>query len=144
MCINMDDLFIISNDTFEKYLDISDGVLLHLEKSRMQANAVNSKWACNYVIYLVFVVIREGINLKSLKPRAIIVIQTPKKKLQLRCFIGVVHFYSYLWKKKLHTLEPLSKLPQNCSFVKMDVQQIECVQIYFKITNKETVLLFRD
>ena len=47
------------------HLDLSDGVLLHLEKSGMQANAVNSEWSCNYVSDLVFVVIGEGINLQS-------------------------------------------------------------------------------
>ena len=72
--IYMNDLFIISNDTFENHTDILDDVLKWPEKPRTNFNEVKPKWSHDSVGYLGFMVIGYGINVYPSKVKLIMVI----------------------------------------------------------------------
>ena len=55
-------------------------------------------------------VTHTGIKIQTLKVKAIMGIKPLKTKHHLGRFIGMVDFYRYLCNKKLHMLEPLSKI----------------------------------
>ena len=109
ICIYMDGLIIIINDTFKNPMDILHDVLNWLEKSGIWVNAVKWEWAVNSVICIGFMVTQNIIKLQPSNVNVIMVIEPLKKKYQIRISIRMVNFYFFLCKKLLHTLDHLSK-----------------------------------
>ena len=73
--------------------------------------------------YLVFGVTRTEIQLVK-KVEAIIKIMPPKNKKQVSSFIGLVKYYSDMWARRPHLLQPLTELmSKKVKFKWTDVEQ---------------------
>ena len=104
----IDDLLIISNNSYDDHLSKLDTVLNKLQKSGFKVNAEKSFFCQSELEYLGFKITREGIMPLPDKVQAIKNISVPKTKKQLRSFIGIINYYRDMWKHRSDILTPLS------------------------------------
>jgi hypothetical protein len=106
----IDDLLVVSKGTFETHLDHLEQVFTRLAEAGLKINATKSKFCCDELEYLGYLINREGVRPTMKKVEAIKNIATPKTRKQLRSFIGMVNYYRDMWPKRSHLLAPLSAL----------------------------------
>ena len=102
----IDDLLIISKDSFKYHLDKLEVVLTRLQKAGLKVNADKSTFGVNECECLGYVLTREGIKPQKKKIEAILVINPPRNVKELRVFLGIVQYYRYLWEKAKQNARP--------------------------------------
>eukprot|EP00974_Lingulodinium_polyedra_P018716 1812396-Lingulodinium_polyedra.AAC.1 len=80
----IDDLLLISSDTFEDHLEKLDTVLQRMRDAGLQVNAAKSNFAAKEIEYLGYTLSREGIKPQQSKVAAILALQPPKNVKELR------------------------------------------------------------
>lgn len=108
--VYLDDLLVLSNGTYEDHLEKVKLALERLHSKNLQVNPLKSYWAVKEVDYLGFRLTPDGVQPQPKKVAAIMNMEAPKNKRQLRHFIGLVNYYRYMWRKRSHILAPLSAL----------------------------------
>ena len=106
----IDDLLVISKQSFEEHLEHLEQVFTRLTESGLKVNAVKSSFCTTQLEYLGHIVNRQGVQPSTKKVEAILKIATPKTRRQLRKFIGMVNYYRDMWPKRSELLAPLTKL----------------------------------
>jgi len=114
----IDDLLIISRDSFENHLEKLEVVLTRLRDAGLKINAAKSTFGVHECDYLGYVLTREGIKPQRKKIEAILAIDPPKDVKSLRGFLGIVQYYRDLWEKRSEMLAPLSDLVAECGTTK--------------------------
>ena len=112
----IDDLIIISNGNIEDHLNKVKIVLKKLKAAGFKINAEKSKFARDSLEYLGFLITREGIMPLPNKVQAIKDIAVSTNKKQHRSFIGVINYYRDMWKRRSHTLTPLTQMTSKQAF----------------------------
>ena len=64
--------------------------------------------------YLGYIITKEGIRPQPKKVQAIIDMQRPTTKTEVRHFLGMINYYPDLWPRRSELCAPLSKLTQGC------------------------------
>ena len=95
----MDDILITSSGSYEDHLKKLDEVLTRLERAGFRANVRKCYFAETEIEYLGYYLTRKGIQPQPKKVEAILRLQPPKTKRQLRHFLGMVNFYRDMWKR---------------------------------------------
>jgi hypothetical protein len=92
---NLDDLLILTNNSFKYHLLKLEMVLAKLSTAVMRVNISKSKFFAEKIEYLEYWITRQSIQPIHNKVEAILNIKAPKtkKKNQLRQFIGIVNYY---------------------------------------------------
>ena len=142
--VYMDDILITSNGTFTDHMDKLQQVLSRLEKAGFRANLRKCTFASNKVEYLGYDISVNGIHPQTKKVEAILKMQPPKTKRQLRRFLGMVNYYRDMWRRRSHILAPLTSLSGKNSKWKWTS---ECEQSFESIKRtiaRETLLNFPD
>jgi transposase InsO family protein len=139
----LDDIAIFSDGTYEDHLAKLDIVLQRLEDHGLQVNGRKSHWAVEEVEYLGFILTPKGVRPQPKKIRAIQAMQPPKNRRQLRSLIGLVNYYRYMWKRRSHIMEPLTRLTGKRKFVWTEEQQIAFNELKRAIS-AEVLLSFPD
>ena len=93
----IDDLLIITTNSYEDHLDKLRSVLLKLHEAGLKVNAKKSFFAKEELKYLGYWITREGIQPVTSKINAISNIAAPKNKKELRRFVGLVNYYHDMW-----------------------------------------------
>ena len=106
----LDDLLIISKNTFEEHLEHLEKVLTRLVEAGLKINTSKSKFCQTELDYLGYTINRQGIKPILKKVEAILQIAPPKTRKQLRRFIGMVNYYRDVWPQRAHLLVPLTSL----------------------------------
>ena len=106
----IDDLLVVSKGGFDTHLDHLEQVLTRLAEAGLKINASKSTFCKDELVYLGYLINREGVRPTMKKVEAIRNIATPKTRKQLRSFIGMVNYYRDMWPKRSHILAPLSAL----------------------------------
>ena len=106
----IDDLLIIINGTYEDHLEKLDGVLYKLENAELKINATKSFFAKEELEYLGYWITRNGIMPVAKKVKAILNIDIPKNKKELRRFIGMINYYRDMYQRRSEILAPLAAL----------------------------------
>ena len=106
----IDDLLVISNDSYEDHLNKLDKVLQKLQNAGLKVNANKSFFAKTELEYLGYWITREGIMPVPKKIKAISNIAIPKNKKQLRRFIGMINYYRDMFQRRSEILAPLTAL----------------------------------
>ncbi len=70
------------------------------------------------IIYLGYVLTRDGIKPQSKKMQAILAIKLPTDVEQFRHFLSMVQYYHEIWVRRSHMLAPLTSLVGECSQTK--------------------------
>ena len=114
----IDDLLIISRDSFENHLEKLEVVLKRLQDAGLKISAAKSTFRVHKCDCLGYVLIREGIKPQRKKIEAILAINPPTNVRSLRAFLGIVQYYRDLWEKQSKMLAPLSDLVAECGTTK--------------------------
>jgi ABC-type polar amino acid transport system ATPase subunit len=105
---------------------------------------IKSKFCQDQLEYLGYVITQNGIQANMKKVEAILEIDTPKMRKQLRAFIGMVNHHRDLYPRHSHILALLSSM----TLAKVRCQWTEVHQKAFNdikwVIVKETLLAFPD
>ena len=115
----IDDLLIITKDTYDDHLDKVEEVLRRLQKAGLRINVNKSSFALHEIEYLGYILTREGIKPQPEKVTAIQALREPTSVKELRKFLGMVQYYRDLWEKRSHLIAPLTDLVGECGHTKV-------------------------
>ena len=116
----IDDLLIISNDSFENHLTKLGQVLQRIQDAGLKINARKSFFCQAELEYLGYWITRKGIMPVPHKVQAMLKIAEPRTRKQLRSFIGLINYYRDMWIRRSDVLAPLTKLLQGDKNSKWD------------------------
>lgn len=140
----LDDVLIPTKNSFEEHLEQLEKVLTRLQSAGLKVNASKSKFCQDRLEYLGYVITRDGIQPNMKKVEAILKIDTPKTRKQLRGFIGLVNYYRDLYPKRSHILAPLSSLTSaKVKWEWKDIHQ-QAFDEMKRVISKETLMAFPD
>jgi Reverse transcriptase (RNA-dependent DNA polymerase) len=108
--VYLDDILITSSGNLEEHLEKLNQVLKRLTQAGFRCNVKKCSFARTELEYLGYWLTRDGIQPQPKKVEAILRLQAPKTKKQLRHFLGMVNFYRDMWRKRSHKLAPLTAL----------------------------------
>ena len=78
------------------------------------------------------------------KVKAILALDTPRNRKELRSFIGIVNYYRDMWIRRSHVLAPLASLTSTKAKWNWGQQQGIAFQTAKKIIAKEVMLAYPD
>lgn len=110
----LDDLLVITSDTFEDHLEKLDLVLTKMRNKGLQVNAAKSKFAAQEIDYLGYHLTTDGISPQQSKVSAILALKPPNNVKQLRRVLGIIQYYRDIWHKRTDLLAPLTDLVGEC------------------------------
>ena len=138
----LDDICVISSDSWQDHLDKLELVLKRLREAGLKVNAKKSIFGTDEMEYLGYWVTRNGIQPVSKKVQAIMNLETPKTKRQVRRLIGMVNYYRDMWHHRSHILAPLTKLTSKITPWKWTSVEQEAFEQIKKVVSRETLLSF--
>ena len=119
-------------------------VLRRLEKANFRANVKKCFFARQELDYLGYHITSSGIQPQTKKVEAILRLQAPKTKRQLRHFLGMVNYYRDMWRRRSHLLAPLTALlSKGNKLAWTDVHQKAYDEVK-RVISMETLLAFPD
>jgi hypothetical protein len=116
--VYLDDLLVISRETFADHLEKVQAVLQILSDAGLKCNAAKSTFCASEIEYLGYMLTREGIRPQKEKVQAILALKPPTGVKTLRSFLGIVQYYRDLWEKRSDMLAPLTDLVAECGVTK--------------------------
>jgi hypothetical protein len=140
----MDDILIFTKGTYGEHLKQVDEALERIRSKNMAVNALKSFWVVDEVDYLGFRLTKQGILPQTKKVKAIMGMEHPKNKKQLRRFVGMVNYYRYMWTKRSHVLAPLATLAGKNSKFEWKEEHAKAFDEMKAIVSKDTLLSFPD
>ena len=114
----IDDLLIITKDSYADHLTKLREVLRRLLTAGLRVNAAKSYFALPEIEYLGYILTREGIKPQPEKCMAILAIKSPNNVKDLRKFLGMIQYYRDLWEKYSQLIAPLTDLIGECGETK--------------------------
>ena len=108
--VYIDDILITSSGSYEEHMERLAIVLDRLQEAGFRANVRKCFFAKDRVEYLGYEISRQGIHPQPKKVEAILKMQPPTTKRQLRRFLGMVNYYRDMWRRRSHILAPLTAL----------------------------------
>jgi len=142
--VYMDDILITSSGTFSDHMSKLSEVLKRLEKVGFRANVRKCTFAADRVEYLGYDISRQGIHPQPKKVEAILKMQPPTTKRQLRRFLGMVNYYRDMWQRRSHILAPLTSLSAKTATWKWSDECNEAFEAIKRAIARETLLNFPD
>ena len=140
----IDDLLILTKGTFEEHLASLERVLHRLEKAGLKVNGKKSFFAKFELEYLGYWITREGIKPLPDKVQAILALDVPRNRKELRSFIGIVNYYRDMWVRRSHVLAPLASLTSKNTPWSWGPKQETAFQTAKKIIAREVMLSYPD
>jgi hypothetical protein len=140
--VYMDDILITSNGTFTDHMSKLKTVLSRLQQAGFRANVRKCSFAADRVEYLGYDISRHGIHPQPKKVEAILKMQPPQTKRQLRRFLGMVNYYRDMWKRRSHILAPLTALSSKSVSWKWTKECNESFETIKRVVARETLLNF--
>ena len=140
----IDDLLCLTKGSFEDHLEKLERVLSRLQQAGLKVNANKSFFARTELEYLGYWITREGIQPLPKKVEAIMKIDAPKTRKELRSFIGIVNYYRDMWVKRSHVLAPLAELTSKTKKFVWGPKQQAAFETAKKIIAREVILAYPD
>ena len=109
----IDDLLCLTKGDYDDHLEKLENILARLSQAGLKVNAKKSFFARSELEFLGYWISRDGIQPVKEKVAAIMNIDEPKNRRQLRSFIGIVNYYRDMWFRRSHILAPLAALTSN-------------------------------
>jgi hypothetical protein len=140
----IDDLLCLTKGSFEDHLEKLERVLQRLRQAGLKVNGKKSFFAKTELEYLGYWITRDGIKPLPDKVKAILAIDAPKNRKELRSFIGIVNYYRDMWVRRSHVLAPLASLTSKKTKWVWGPQQEVAFQTAKKIIAREVMLAYPD
>jgi len=142
--VYLDDCLILNKSTFADHLTKLRQTLKRLSAAGLRINADKSYFGRGEIEYLGYWVTRQGIQPLPTKVEAMLAMEEPKTRRQLRAFIGLVNYYRDMWRRRSHVLAPLTELcSETKKFVWGETQRQAFCEAK-KMLSKEAILAFPD
>jgi Reverse transcriptase (RNA-dependent DNA polymerase) len=93
----LDDLIVVSKDTFESYLKDLEEVFTRLASAGLKFNASKGHFRCDEFEYLGYLINRRGVRPNIKKAEAITKTDAPKTRKLSRRFMRMVNNYRDMW-----------------------------------------------
>ena len=106
----IDDLLILTAGSWDELLKHLDTVFQRLNDAGLKVNTKKYFFGKSELEYLGYLINRKGVRPTMKKVEAIMKIDAPTTRKQLRSFIGMVNYYRDMWPQRSHLLAPLSSL----------------------------------
>ena len=106
----IDDVLMVLKNSFLDHLFKLDEVLRRIRQAGLKINAKKSFFAGSELEHLGRWVTRKGIQPMPKKSDAMMRLEEPKTRKQLRRFIGMINCHRDVWKHRSHALAPLASL----------------------------------
>lgn len=108
----LDDILVLQKEgeSEDDHIRKIEMVLQRLEDKGFKANLRKSFFMQKEIEYLGFQLTANGIAPQPKKVDAMLRIEAPTNRKQLKRFLGMVNFYRDVWPKRSHTLAPLTRL----------------------------------
>jgi len=119
-------------------------VLDRLRSKNLAVNARKSFWAVKEVDCLGFRLTPKGVKPQARKIAALMNMNAPKTKRQLRRFIGLVNYYRYMWKGRSHLMAPLTDRTSKTMAFKWTPECQHSFHELKTLISKEVLLSFPD
>jgi transposase InsO family protein len=140
----LDDILITTSGTFEDHLEEVQKVLDRLEKTGFAVNVKKSSFAVSEIDYLGYWITREGIQPQTKKVEAILRLQPPRTKRELRRFLGMVNYYRDMWRRRSHLLAPLTALVGKDTKFQWTSEHQQAFEKVKTVISRETLLAYPD
>ncbi len=138
----IDDLLEFSNHSWTDHLQKLEQVFKRLKSAGLKVNAKKSLIGKIELEYLGYWITREGIQPMPKKVKAILALQPPKDKRQLRRFIGMINFYRDMWIHWSEILAHLTELTSKTTKWQWTKRQEKAFQTIKKVLSKEVLLAY--
>ena len=143
----IDDVLILSKDSFEGHLNQVRIVLSRMAKAGLRINAKKSSFGINEVEYLGYIITKEGIKPDPKKVQGIMDMARPTTTTEIRRLIGIVQYYRDLWPRRSHILAPLAEAAAGKA-KRTKIKWTDELERAFldlkKMVSKETLLTYPD
>ena len=141
----LDDLLIITNESrFDVHLEHLAKVLTRLAEAGLKVCADKSSFCQHELKYLGYWITRDGIKPLTKKVEAILNMDEPKTRKELRRFLGMVNFYRDMWPNRSETLAPLTALTSSSNKFKWEEKHSKAFAKMKRIMARETLLAYPD
>ena len=132
--------------SFEENLAKIEEVMKRIQWDGIKSNIDKCKLTVPKVEYLGYIITQEGIKPYSKTIGAVINLERPKDKKQVRQFLGMVQYYRELWPKHIEILVPLTELtkcrPTKNIPIEWNSAWTELFQKIKALISKETILAY--
>ena len=118
--------------------------MARLRKAGLKVNANKSFFARPELEYFGCWITRDGIQPLKEEVEAIMRIDEPRNRKELRSFIGIVNYYRDMWIRRPHFLAPLSALTTTKTKWKWEAKHSKAFATEKKIMAKRTMLAYPD
>ena len=140
----IDDLLVITNGDWTDHLNSLEAVLKRLQDAGLKVNAKKSFFGRTALEYLGYWITQDGVQPLQKKVTAILNMQIPTNKREVRHFIGMINYYRDMWIRRSEILAPLTKLcSKNNKFVWTE-EQTNAFDKIKQIICEETLLAYPD
>jgi hypothetical protein len=85
-------------------------VLTRLHDAGLKVNAAKSTFCAHEIVYLGYILSREGIKPQPMKVQVILMLNLPNNVEELRHFLGMIQYYWDMWARCSEMLAPLTDL----------------------------------
>ena len=140
----IDDLLVITKGDFNVHLSHLEKVLTRLSTAGLKINATKSHFCTSELEYLGYIINRQGMKPNTKKVDAILQMQLPKTRRELRKFIGMVNYYRDMWPHRSETLAPLTALTSSKLKFKWTEECTNAFNTMKKIIAKHILLAYPD
>ena len=142
----IDDLLVVSHGSFEEHIEELDTVMKRLHNAGLKCKIDKCMFAQPEIEYLGYIITKDGIKPNPKKIQAIVNLQRPSTKKEVRHFVGMVQYYRDLWPKRSEILLPLTDLTKGAKQGPIVwTPQAENAFIEMKrIIARETILAYPD
>jgi RNase H-like domain found in reverse transcriptase/Reverse transcriptase (RNA-dependent DNA polymerase) len=141
----IDNLLTLTQGTFKGHIEKLKRVLYRLRQAGLKINGNKSFFAKTEIEYLGYWITCDGIKPLPDKVKAILAIDTPRNRRELRSFIGIINYYQDMWVKRSHVLAPLATLSTSNKKKKdWGPQQDAAFNVAKKIIAGEVMLAYPD
>jgi hypothetical protein len=140
----IDDIAILTSDSWEDHVAKVKIVLQRLQKANLKVNAPKSFFGQKEFEYLGYLLTPDGVKPMKSKVTALSNLAPPNNIKQLRRFLGIVNYYRDMWMRRSHILTPLHNLQKKDVKWKWGPEEQRAFDNIKRVMSKETLLHFPD
>ena len=140
----IDDLLCLTKGSFKDHLEKLERVLFKLKEAGLKVNAKKSFFARPELEHLGHWITRDGVKPLPDKVKAILAVDAPRDRKELRSFIGVVNYHRDMWLRRSHALAPLASLTSKKTKWSWGPQQTAAFNMAKKVIAREVMLSYPD
>jgi hypothetical protein len=140
----IDDLLCLTKSDWNDHLDKLEEVFKRLQEAGLKINAHKSFFGRSELEYLGYWITREGIQPVTKKIQAILKLDTPHNKKELRHFLGMINYYRDMWIRRSDILTPLTKLTSKSEKYLWTEEQQKAFELMKRIISRNILLSYPD